>query len=49
MSDEYIFIPGREPHPGEHMWDKWFPQDRTHIHRVCLIPTCHASEIKEML
>lgn len=50
MSDECVLIPGRVPHPGqEHMWDKWYPQDRTHIHRVCLIPECHATEIMEMI
>ena len=32
----------------EHIWDRWYPQDRNHKHRRCLLPGCGASEIREV-
>lgn len=36
---------GGEPH--KHIWGKWFPWDRNHVWRQCVLPLCREKEIKE--
>jgi hypothetical protein len=37
------------PIEHEHVFDdRWYPLDRTHVRRVCVIPGCGKREVKEV-
>jgi hypothetical protein len=31
----------------EHIWDKWYPWDRTHKWRKCVLPGCNEKQVEE--